>query len=124
MIHAPRVILFTALVIALMSGSRAQAQKPIPKEEIYKKSDWDFVLDGGQKGGVRIRQGEVYPGNKKLTNQVGSFTFEGDAMEFEFVNHPLISNSTAKLVKVGEGKWEGVVVGDLGQERRIVMTRR
>lgn len=117
-----RLILSSAMVL-LLNAPLAEAQKPSPAEQILRNSDWSFVLQGGQGGGIRIRNGTIYPGNTSLNNAVGEAAFVGpDRLNLRFYNHPKISNGEATVIKIGAGQWAGPLVQP-GLERRIVLKR-
>ena len=115
--------LLLLVMLGLCGPTLAPAQEPTPAERAVFDSDWDFVIDGNQKGGMRIREGVIYPGHPQLNNPVGRAVAVGpETVSLTFLNHPKISGGEGTMTKTANRRWEGPLYHG-GLERSVVYNR-
>jgi hypothetical protein len=112
-----------SLAVCFISAFQLKAAEKSAAEKILENSTWSFVIDGMQKGGMRIVDGQIYPGSVKLNNVAGeaSFTETGE-LSLKFVNHPKITAGESLVTKVAKGEWSGTLVQPSG-ERLLELTK-
>ena len=116
-------VLLVSIAACFFSAFQVTAEEKTPAEVIIESSNWSFVIGGMQKGGMRIRDGKIYPGDTRLKHSVGEASFtESGELSLKFDNHPKITLGEAVVTKVAKGKWSGILVQPTG-ERLLELTR-
>ena len=114
------------------AGTIRPAQKDAAKEArpvtIADPSNWDVRINypngTTQNAAILLRGGVVYPAINKNASGRAWVDEEGD-LHILFEGHPKVYRGEALLKKIGDGRWQGMLVqGPEIGDAEIVMSRR